>query len=64
MRGKKRTDIRKRNFIDAPFAKYVLSKNLYILILNDEVPSPSFDIIEQIEVIQEEVLPRISKHNG
>ena len=33
LREKKRTGIQKRKLIDTPFAKYVLSENLFILIL-------------------------------
>ena len=62
---KRRTGIQKRKLIDTPFWKYVLSENLYILILccHDEVPSNFSQIDEKIEVIQEVVLPEISKVN-
>ena len=35
----------------------------YYYVVNDEVPSTSSHIVEQIEVIQEVVLRRISKLN-
>ena len=64
-REKKTTCIQKSKLIDTPFAKYVLSKNLYILILccHDEVTSTSCQIFEQTEIIQEIVLPGIYKLN-
>ena len=61
-----RTGIQKRTFIDTAFAKYVLSENLdfelafWYYVVNDEVPSTSSDIVEQVEVIQEVVLPGTS----
>ena len=33
LREKKRTGIQKRKLIDTPFVKYILSENLFILIL-------------------------------
>ena len=55
-------------YINTGFEDYVSSENIYILLWyyvvhDDEAPATSSQIVEQIEVINEVVLPAISKQN-
>ena len=55
-------------YINTGFEDYVSSENKYILlwyyvVSDDEAPSTSSQIIEQIEVIKEVVLSAVSKLN-
>ena len=60
---KKRNSIRKRKLIDAPYAKYISSENIYILKLYCQRQSTSSQIFVEIKVIQGVVFPEISKLN-
>ena len=55
-------------YINTVFEDHVSSENMYILLWyyfvnDDEAPSTSSQIVEQIEVIKEVVLPVVSKLN-
>ena len=55
-------------YINTVFEDCVSSENIYILhwyyvVNDDEVPSTSFQIVEQIEVIKEVALSAVSKLN-
>ena len=55
--------------INTVFEDYVSPENIYILLWqhvvnDDETPSTSSQIVEQIEVIKGENLPAVSKLNG
>ena len=57
-------------YINNVFEDYISSKNInilpwyYMYVVDDEAPSTSSQIVEQIEVIKEVVLPAVSKVNA
>ena len=57
-------------YINNVFEDYISSENInilpwyYMYVVDDEAPSTSSQIVEQIEVIKEVVLPAVSKVNA